>query len=139
MARSETVTLSDGLEALPTLLDRLESFGEAAGLPSGRLKHLALSLDEVVTNVLTYGADPSGRAPEVTVHLRHGDGSIEVEVVDATPAFDPLEAGPPDLESDLEDRPVGGLGIFLARQLTDEHSYRREAGCNRLTLRMLLA
>lgn len=121
------------------LLDRLESFGEAVGLPSGRLQHLAMSLDEVVTNVLTHGADASGETPEVTVYLRHEDGSVEVEVVDATAAFDPLEAGPPDLESDLEDRPIGGLGIFLARQLTDEQSYRREAGRNRLTLRMLLA
>ena len=49
--------------------------------------------------------------------------------------FDPLtEAPEPDLESAIEDRPIGGLGVHLVRTMMDEVRYRREEGKNRLTL-----
>ena len=50
-------------------------------------------------------------------------------------AFDPLEVPPPDLESSLEDRPVGGLGVHFMLTLMDEVTYRREGDRNVLTMR----
>ena len=57
---------------------------------------------------------------------------IEAEVVDDAKAFDPLEAPDPDITADLEDRPIGGLGVFFVKTLMDEVRYRREDGRNHL-------
>ena len=49
-------------------------------------------------------------------------------------SFNPLEAGPPNLDPDLSQRPIGGLGLYLARQLANNIEYQYEAGANRVTL-----
>ncbi len=49
-------------------------------------------------------------------------------------AFDPLIAPPPDLDSDIEDRPIGGLGVYLVKEMMDEVEYARADGRNRVTL-----
>jgi len=54
--------------------------------------------------------------------------------MDAAPRFDPLSVPEPDLDSDLENRRIGGLGIFLIRQLMDEVSYRYKDWKNILVL-----
>jgi anti-sigma regulatory factor (Ser/Thr protein kinase) len=59
---------------------------------------------------------------------------VEVQIEDAAPPFDPLSLPEPDLTVDLEERQVGGLGIFLIRQVMDEIVYRHENGKNILVL-----
>ena len=61
-------------------------------------------------------------------------GVVTAEVSDDGRAFDPLKVPPPDLESDLQSRPVGGLGVHFIKTLMDEVSYRREGGRNILTM-----
>jgi serine/threonine-protein kinase RsbW len=61
--------------------------------------------------------------------------AIELVVEDGGPAFDPLQQATPDLEAALDDRPVGGLGIHLVRQMMDEVAYQRTGQRNRLTMR----
>jgi len=55
-------------------------------------------------------------------------------VTDSAPAFDPLSLPDPELDGDIEDRKIGGLGIYLVRQVMDTISYRYENGKNILTL-----
>ena len=57
-----------------------------------------------------------------------------MEIVDSGKPFDPFtEAPPPDLDSPVPDRPIGGLGVYLVQQLMDEARYAREDGKNKLT------
>jgi anti-sigma regulatory factor (Ser/Thr protein kinase) len=58
---------------------------------------------------------------------------LTVEVADQGAEFNPLTAPPPDLTLDLENRPIGGLGIFLVKTLAPFITYRRESDWNRLT------
>lgn len=138
-----TLRLPVALEAIGPLLDSLESFAAAAGLSSDRLHRLCLCLDEAVTNVITHGLAPvKGLSPpgardgiRVRVWLG-GEGTVFASVEDSGPAFNPLEPPAPDfLDAQVEDRPIGGLGIHLIRSMSDDLSYVRTAeGGNRLTL-----
>jgi anti-sigma regulatory factor (Ser/Thr protein kinase) len=72
----------------------------------------------------------------VRVSCRAEGGALLVEICDRSTPFDPRFAPPPDLASDLAHRRVGGLGLFLVRELADELSYRHDAatGWNALTI-----
>lgn len=75
-----------------------------------------------------------GHVPEVKVSLAVSDGEMVLGIEDDGPAFDPLDAPEPDVEAALEDRPVGGLGIYLLREMMDRLEYARVDGRNCLTL-----
>lgn len=120
------------------LVPVLELFAESAGGPARLLFRLNLALDELITNIINYGY-PEPKVGEIQVLLRRHAEQIEVIIVDDGVAFDPLSMPEPDLESDLEDRAIGGLGVHLVRQLADQVTYRRDGDHNRIELRMGLA
>jgi len=63
------------------------------------------------------------------------EDALTIEMVDDGKPFDPLTDAPvPDVNAPMEERPIGGLGVFLVRKLMDELTYRREEGRNHLTL-----
>ena len=121
-------TLSGGRAALPALMDALEAHLVERGAPDAAVGALMVAADEVLSNILDHG----GRSPSVEVTAGVGDGRAWVEVVDDGPAFDPIAAAAPDTSLSVEDRDVGGLGIHLVRQLSDEVAYERRENRNRL-------
>lgn len=98
------------------------------------MRAFQVAFDELLTNIVDYAhTDDDDHAIEVL--LRLADGRMEAEVVDCGAPFNPLEDSQlPDIELEIDDRPVGGLGIHLVRTLMDEVSYRREGERNRLLL-----
>jgi anti-sigma regulatory factor (Ser/Thr protein kinase) len=123
------VTLS-----LPGLLDDLAAWLDALGVAPEVRDDLVLALDEAVTNVIEHGYG-DGAGDVVVSAVADADG-IELAVADRAPAFDPLTNAPaPSLSDAIEDRAVGGLGVFLIRQLMDRVDYRYEGGCNVLVMR----
>ena len=123
-------TLSDGRAGFPALLDEIEACLGEHGVPPGATAQLMIVLDEIISNILNHGGD--GGFPAIDIALGIGNGMVSAEVTDDGAPFDPLSAPPPDTSLAVEDRPIGGLGIHLVRQLTNEVSYRRDAGRNRL-------
>ena len=125
-------TLPAVTEALPGLLDALAAWLDEHGVLAPPRDDLLLALDEAVSNVIEHGySDVPGR---MTVSAREATGGIELRVADDASPFDPLAAPLPDLDAPLEDRPIGGLGVFLIRQLMDRVEYRREDGQNVLVM-----
>jgi serine/threonine-protein kinase RsbW len=117
---------------LPRAMAFVRGGGEAAGLTGERLGELDLVVEELFVNVARY-------AGAGTVELRYTvpeAGVVEVELADDGRAFDPLARAEPDLELPLEARPVGGLGIFLVRRLTQSLRYSRDGGWNRILFRV---
>lgn len=68
------------------------------------------------------------------IDAEFADGQLTFVLSDSGTPFDPTQAGTPDLTLDAEERPIGGLGIFLVRQIMDTIVYRRSDGKNILTL-----
>lgn len=91
---------------------------------------LVLAVNEAVTNVLLHGYD--GRPGPVILCVEVVNDDLRVILTDTAPLFDPTRVPPPDIFLPLEDRPLGGLGVHMMRQLTDELVYRPLADGNEL-------
>jgi serine/threonine-protein kinase RsbW len=133
-----TLRLPNQLAAIGEAADEIATFCETHGVPPSAVGHLNLALDEAMTNTITYGW-PEGGEHEITLTLSVSGGAVVAEVSDDGRAFDPLQVPPPDLDSDLESRPIGGLGVHFMKTLMDDVTYRREGGRNILTMRKRFA
>jgi anti-sigma regulatory factor (Ser/Thr protein kinase) len=93
----------------------------------------SLAIEELVTNCVKYGyADAKDHVVDIALCVE--DGVLRIEVIDDGRPFNPLEAPAPDLSRPIEDRPIGGLGLHLLRELADDVSYERRDGTNRLRM-----
>lgn len=95
---------------------------------------LRLSIEEAVENVVRYAYDGGIGWLEAGTSLDHDSLILTIELRDAGVPFNPLEREDPDITLSAEDREVGGLGIFLCKQLMDNIEYRYEDGNNVLTM-----
>ena len=118
---------------LTVLSDFLREFGSAAGLGAGQIRQFELALEEIFLNIVMHGSQP-GSAPQVEVSLSLTTDALTMTVEDDGPQFDPLSLPPPDVTASLADRRIGGLGVFLVRNIMDTVSYARIAGRNQLRM-----
>lgn len=133
MSAKLTLKVQPKIEELERITAAVEDFCGAEQWPPKFIFQVNLVLDELGTNIMKYGKDENLREIEIT--LTSEADALTIEITDDGRPFDPLhDAPPPDLESALEDRPIGGLGIHLVRTMMDKLHYRREQGKNHLTL-----
>ena len=92
-----------------------------------------LVVDELVTNCIKY-AYSDAREHVIEVELQIANGDLTVTVVDDGQPFNPLTVPTPDTSLAIEERPLGGLGLHLLRQLSDGMSYERRGNQNRVVL-----
>jgi serine/threonine-protein kinase RsbW len=118
---------------LTVLNQFLREFGSAVALDAAQLQTFELALEEIFMNIVMHGSKPGG-TPLVEVLLHRAAESVTMTVEDDGPEFDPLSLPPPDVTASLSDRPVGGLGVFLVREMMDSVSYARIAGRNQLRM-----
>jgi len=128
------IVLRNDLSEIPRLHWELENFGQKCSLSSKTLFELNLILEEVLANVISYAYGDNQRH-EIVVRAELKDGELVMEVEDDGRPFNPLQIPPPDLESPLERRKVGGLGLHLVRELTNSIAYDRKGDKNRLVVR----
>jgi serine/threonine-protein kinase RsbW len=118
---------------LPALTQFLNEFWQAADLPPAFASPFELALEEVFMNVVMHGSTP-GDLPWVEVSLDLADGGLTMTVEDDGRPFDPLSLPPPDVAASLSDRRVGGLGVYLVRQMMDAVTYSRVGSRNQLRM-----
>ncbi len=129
------VSLASDLSALPMLAQAIQEFGTAHALSLDFQSRLNLVLDELVTNSVCY-ALPNLAEPELRLRLFVDQGTVVAQLEDNGEAYDPFEKGPaPDTSLGVTERPIGGLGIFFVKKLTDSSTYERIDGRNRITLK----
>lgn len=125
-------------ESLKTLRDYAVEAAQRAGLPKARVEGLRMAVDEYATNIITYGYRDAGYQGTVEASAKIDEDQLVISLVDTALAFDPtLKADPTDLDSPLEERDIGGLGIMLVRQSLDEWRYERidNRNCNHFVLK----
>lgn len=125
------------VSAEPVNLARIRRFvadeAVALGADPAAVPDLIQAVDESATNIIVHGY--RGTVGIVEVELRIGEGALVVHLRDHAPPFDPTRVPPPDLSQPLERRPLGGMGVHLTRELTDEVRHRSPTGWgNELTL-----
>jgi anti-sigma regulatory factor (Ser/Thr protein kinase) len=128
------LTVKNRIEDLLRVNSIFESFATQHEI-GGRLRyHLLVSIEEILTNIIKYGFDEQGVHP-IHITFRLVLENVEMEFEDRGREFNPLEVDEPNLETALEDRQLGGLGIHLVKKMVDVAEYRREGDRNILLLR----
>ncbi|MEX2628375.1 MAG: ATP-binding protein [Tistlia sp.] len=133
MTATLQLTLKNDMAEHARLAAALSDWAEAEGIDPGLATTFELAFDEILANITSYAYDDPDAEHAIEVACRWDGATLSAEVVDEGRPFDPLAAPDPDLEAGLEERAVGGLGLFLVRQLMDEVAYRRDGPRNRLS------
>lgn len=120
------------LDNLDTVISFVETQASLSGLAPEKTAGIPLVIEEAFVNICSYAYE--GHKGDISVSCINEPESMTVKISDSGAAFDILSIPDPDTTSDIDDRKIGGLGVFFIRQFTDELSYRRENGCNILTL-----
>ena len=133
----KSITLPNNIEEIPQLNIFIDEVCEAAGLDMSDTMSINLALEEAVVNVMDY-AYPANSPGEVTIEAEADDERMKFVITDHGIPFDPTAKAEVDTTLSLEERPTGGLGIHLVRQIMDSINYERENDKNVLTLRKKL-
>lgn len=125
-----TLELENQLSALSGLLDMTGDFLDVHKVPAPVQYKIKLILDEIFSNIVTYGYRPQDPPDTVLVELCIANGTFTAKVNDGGIPFNPLEYRPADTSLPLEERPIGGLGIHLVRNLSAKLAYERKENRN---------
>ena len=135
-----STSLPGTLDALDPLADFLKEACDQAGFDSKSHYRLQLAVDEVVTNIIVHGYQESGLEGKVDLSAEIDDRALTIIVEDTAKPFDPTKAKPPEnLDKPLEERNIGGLGVYLALKSVDQFTYEYKDGRNRNRFVMLRA
>lgn len=129
MGQEFTITVRNDLDELGRLAEAVEGFAEENGLPSKASYVLMLVLEEFLSNIIKYGYTDDADHEIVTRLGIVGDQLI-VRIEDDAKSFDPRTAPEPDTNAPIHERPIGGLGLHMVRQMTEAVDYERAGDKN---------
>ena len=127
------LSLGNDLRELEVAADRVDAFCAEHGLSPSIAFAVNVSVDELLTNTISYGYD-DGETHRIEMTVRLEGSVLVVRLADDAKPYDPTTAPHPDIDAPIEERPIGGLGVHFVRVLMDEFRYRRSEGRNIVTL-----
>ncbi len=140
----EPLTVPATLEELEVLADFVIQAAKEAGLEKKPAYRLRLAVDEIATNIVTHGYSEMGLTGDITIYADLDERTLTITLEDTAVPYNPLEeeeVTPEELHKPLEQRELGGLGIFLTLRGVDRFTYERMGNVNRnlFTMRRPLA
>ena len=133
MSEKLTLKFETRMEELLRLQTEIEQLGEREGWDPALVFHVNLAVEELATNIISYAYDEGLHEFEIVFDSE--PESLTIHLWDDGRPFDPLtEAPEPDLDATLDERRIGGLGVYFAETLMDEMRYKREGDRNHLIL-----
>ena len=127
------ISLVNDLRELAGVASEIDHYCEARDLEPQVAYAVNLSVDEILTNTISYGYDDD-ETHRIELVVRMEDGALVVVIADDSAAFDVTAETQPELDAPLSERDPGGLGLFLVHQMMDGVEYRRRDGRNIVTL-----
>jgi anti-sigma regulatory factor (Ser/Thr protein kinase) len=126
------MTIKSVSAEIPSVSGLLEEVMHAHGFSTDDILDTQLAVEEAITNIINHGY--KNAIGEIIISCRINLYLAEIRIRDNAPRFDPLSLPEPELDGTIQDRKIGGLGVFLIRQVMDEISYQYENGQNILVL-----
>lgn len=135
--QEQKLIIKNNLNEIATVVESIDMLAEKWDLPMKTVFNLNLAIEELITNTISYGyQDQEEHKIEIVFSL---SGNILNTVIsDDARAFDPMKIdNSPDLDASLEEKDIGGLGIFFVKNLMDTMVYKYKDGRNILSLGLL--
>jgi serine/threonine-protein kinase RsbW len=131
----ERLTVPGTLESLEAVADYVAEAAAAAGLDEESSYRLRLAVDEIVTNVVLHGYGDTGNKGMLELQAGIDDRSLMIFIEDTGLTYNPQRYRRPEgLDLPIDQRQVGGLGVYLAMRSVDKFLYERVGDRNRHTL-----
>ena len=128
----DPLTVPGTLDSLGAIAGYVKAASAAAGLGKKAAYRLRLAVDEIATNTITHGYAEAGLEGVVDLRAEIDEKTLTISIEDTGVAYDPRQSEPPDdLDLPLEQRQVGGLGVFLAIRGVNKLLYERIGDRNR--------
>lgn len=130
----EPLTVPGTLDSLSAIAQYVISAAAAAGLDKKASYNLRLAVDEIATNIITYGYEEGKQQGDVKLSADINEQTLTILIEDTAVAFDPFQKlGVEEQRVNLpiEERPIGGFGVYLAIKGVDKFMYERVGDRNR--------
>lgn len=119
------------METVPQVAAYVEEHLEKFGVSMKMTMRLLVVVDEIYSNIVRYSG-----ASQAQIDLMKETDTLRITFRDNGTPYNPLDAEEPDVTASAEDRPIGGLGIFMVRKMVDAINYGYSDGQNVLTIEM---
>ena len=127
------------IEAVPENVDAVIDFinEQLDEYGCGMKEKMAIDVaaDELFTNIASYAYNPDKGNATVRVEVFEDPLAVEITFIDNGVPYDPLAKADPDTTLSVEERQIGGLGIFIVKKSMDAVNYEYKEGRNILTIR----
>ncbi|OFY38401.1 MAG: hypothetical protein A2X18_02720 [Bacteroidetes bacterium GWF2_40_14] len=129
----KVLLVNNKIEELTKVARFMEELGEEWGLPVPLVFSLNLVMEEALTNTISYGFDNNG-SHTIEININKTGPLLTIIITDDGREYDPTQKKDPDISLPAEERPIGGLGIFLIKKIMDSVRYKRTDNRNNLIL-----
>ena len=127
---SKKITITNSKQSINAALSSLEDFAQSNDIPSNIVDKVNNILNELLSNIITFSF-PLNENQEINIILElQNTGKLSIQIKHKGLPFNPFQICPPDFNTPIEEREVGGFGIYLVKKLMDEYSYQRDFDCN---------
>ncbi len=128
----EPLTVAGTLDSLGSIAQYVLAAAAAVGMDKKASYKLRLAVDEIASNIIIHGYQEAGRSGELVCHATFDEQTLTISIEDTGIPYNPTEKpNPDDLNKPLEERRIGGLGVYLAIQSVDLLLYERVGNRNR--------
>lgn len=135
MNKKDSFTIPADVTAIESALDPISDLLRELGTEHKVAYKVRLALDEILVNVASYAYDGREGEIEIRYEVNEDPRTINITIVDSGKPFNPLEVDEPEFSSDVNERKIGGLGIYIVRKMMDEINYHRENNQNILIIK----
>ena len=128
-------TFEANIDRISWLTDQVNEELEKLDCPMKAQMQIDVAIDELLANIASYAYDLDAGETTVRFDFDADTRTVSLTFIDSGVPYDPLAKPDPDVTLSVEEREVGGLGIFLVKKTMDDMTYVRRDGRNELTIR----
>ena len=133
MSTHKTVRITNQRDQIDNVRKFFDDYSKENKLTEKTVHDIQMALDELLTNIVNYGYEDSDEH-KIDVRFGINDDAVRVEIIDDSKPYNILEQESPDISLSVEDKPIGGLGIFLIKKLMSNVDYYTKEGKNHLVM-----
>ncbi len=120
------ISLPANMDNFDNIMDFIQRNAEKTGFNKKKTQEIRLACEEIIINIINYAYPDKKGNIEIHCDATKGGKDYQIKIIDWGIPFNPLSNPEPDTSIPIEDREIGGLGIYLVRNVMDKINYQRE-------------